>query len=554
MKSDFAERGKSIEDNLAAHAKEIGQFFLSAKDEVESHIAAQIKSIKELVPSMLKDLIIHHLSMTEQLTEDTATTYERYNSLADKNIQDTSAIIEYEKNLLTAICSRLAPDIHNLLKGNGSVAENLQTLNNDISRKLEDVSAYARDVVEAACKYRLKECNSFRENLSEINEHINCMFLNQKQIVKDYKVFGKKMVDLSHDFMHLDKCEKNYAENINRSHHIDKICSNICDQAAHNCNADINARNNLEKFVQTNVSQIRSNIDNSLKEAETSDKAIMERGTALINNLEQNLSTGSATLKQYSSNVKSNVQQLQKEIIEDKNRTIATTDMIFKTVEDVNFAHSEFMTKQHTKISDFTTVIGNKLMVQDTELINWSNKMVKDLRTSQQQIDELFTKNQCLDVETGSTPSRKEFSYPRELATTLPHDQLIQKFRECKKSIEEADDSDSILTKKSTSEREKPLSVSDIPISNKITPYKKNKYSLPLSTSTPHINSNIKQSSTKDIFDSFKKSVLDFSRISISSPQSETEIYTEDNKENVKSAKSRKLKLKKSFIGRRIKR
>lgn len=109
----------------------------------------------------------------------------------DKNIQNTSTIIEYEKKLLTAVRSRLTSEIRNLLKDNGNFVQNLQTLNNDISRKLEDVSVYMKDAVETACKYRLEECNSLRENLGEINEHINCMFLNQKQMVKDYKVFGK---------------------------------------------------------------------------------------------------------------------------------------------------------------------------------------------------------------------------------------------------------------------------------------------------------------------------------------------------------------------------
>lgn len=80
--------------------------------------------------------------------------------------------------------------------------------------------------------------------------------------------------------------------------------------------------------------------------------------------------------------------------------------------------------------------------------------------------------------------------------------------------------------KKPTPEK---LFVSDIPINSAITPYKKNDHSLPFSTSTPHINSNAKQLNTKDNFgfDAFKKSVLDFSRSSVSFPQSDSGIYTE---------------------------
>lgn len=74
------------------------------------------------------------------------------------------------------------------------------------------------------------------------------------------------MKNLSHDFMHLDKCEKSFSENINRSYQIDKICNNIHDQVVQSYNTDINGQNNLQKFVQNNLSQIRDNIDNKLKE------------------------------------------------------------------------------------------------------------------------------------------------------------------------------------------------------------------------------------------------------------------------------------------------
>ncbi|XP_025153465.1 kinesin-like protein Klp61F [Harpegnathos saltator] len=291
----------------------------------------------------------------------------------------------------------------------------------------------------------------------------------------------------------------------------------------------------------------------SIKEAQVYDKIVTEKGNALISNLQQDLNTGNATLKEYNSNIESNVQQLQKEIIENKTKAVATTDIISKTTEDLNLIHKEFLAKIQSKISDFSTIMSDKFITQDAELNNWCNKSTNELRTSQQQIDE-FTKNSYRDVETGATPPRKEFLYSHELTTTLPHKQLIQRFWESRKNIEGTDESDSTLTKKSTPE--KLLSLSDIPISNTSTLYKKENCLLPLSSSTPYINSNIKKSNAKEIFgfNAFKKSVFDFSRISISSPKSETEINIENNKENVKTTQLKKIKIKKSLMGRRGKR
>lgn len=76
--------------------------------------------------------------------------------------------------------------------------------------------------------------------------------------------------------------------------------------------------------------------------------------------------------------------------------------IISKMVENMHFFHNEFLTKQHFRMLDFSTLIGNRLITQDGELINWNNKSVKELRASQQQIDEFFNKVLCCDIETGS--------------------------------------------------------------------------------------------------------------------------------------------------------
>lgn len=75
--------------------------------------------------------------------------------------------------------------------------------------------------------------------------------------------------------------------------------------------------------------------------------------------------------------------------------------MTSKMVEHANCIHSEFMTKQQSKFSDFSAVMSNKLIAQKAELIDWSDKSIKELRASQQQIDEFFTKDLCRDAETG---------------------------------------------------------------------------------------------------------------------------------------------------------
>jgi len=108
-------------------------------------------------------------------------------------MQDTLVVMKNENKLLTDICSKLAPDLLDLFESNYNkdFKQNLQFLSRNITQKLESMSMYAKRIVETICRNRLEECDYFRKNLSEISEHINRIFGNEKQIMENYKEFGK---------------------------------------------------------------------------------------------------------------------------------------------------------------------------------------------------------------------------------------------------------------------------------------------------------------------------------------------------------------------------
>lgn len=108
-------------------------------------------------------------------------------------MQDASAMMKAEDKLLTDIHLKLTPDILDLLESscNKSFMENLQFLSRNIAQKLESVSMYTKHAVETICRNRLEECNYLHKSLIEINEHINKIFQNKKEITENYEEFGK---------------------------------------------------------------------------------------------------------------------------------------------------------------------------------------------------------------------------------------------------------------------------------------------------------------------------------------------------------------------------
>lgn len=97
----------------------------------------------------------------------------------------------------------MVSEIHDVLKHNKNYMGDWRTLSSKLSHKLEDASTYAKNVIDIVCTRQLEECNSLRSNLSEISKYINRMFLNEKQVAKNYKLFAKVCHAFDHLFMKL---------------------------------------------------------------------------------------------------------------------------------------------------------------------------------------------------------------------------------------------------------------------------------------------------------------------------------------------------------------
>jgi len=100
--------------------------------------------------------------------------------------------INEENKLLSDIHAKLMPDISEILsRYSETLVQNLQILNENITQKLEKASTYAKLAIETICRNRLEEYNHFRNSLNEISKQIDHMSQNKKQVMENYKKFGK---------------------------------------------------------------------------------------------------------------------------------------------------------------------------------------------------------------------------------------------------------------------------------------------------------------------------------------------------------------------------
>ncbi|XP_026826265.1 uncharacterized protein LOC105276510 isoform X4 [Ooceraea biroi] len=272
-----------------------------------------------------------------------------------------------------------------------------------------------------------------------INASINCMSRNEKQVMENYKILAKKMGDLSHGLNLLNNCESSYSDNITKYHQIDKICSKMCDQTLKNYDADVNKQKDVNNILCVTQNSITSNIDDSVNQVQVLNKIAIDRGVISVSDLQERLSTGRATLKQYN-NIQFNEKQLQQKMLKNKSTMLTSSANIVKTVENMCFPRVRLLEQWQNKILDFSKCIDDKFTIQSVESSNWNNDMLQKLHASQQQIDKFSLKPFGRDTSIDTTPPKEKFSYPREFATTSSSEQSIKMFQEIRKYMAETEE------------------------------------------------------------------------------------------------------------------
>ncbi|EZA58383.1 hypothetical protein X777_01340 [Ooceraea biroi] len=336
------------------------------KDDTKTCVATQIESITTAIRSTMHRAFDQHFATSKNFKTIINASYTHYQKALNVHASIAMEQINEKNKLLMSINAKLAPDISDLSRCNESFVQNLQILNNNITQKLESASAYVNLAVETICRNYLQECNNLHKSLNEIREQINCMSRNEKQVMENYKILAKKMGDLSHGLNLLNNCESSYSDNITKYHQIDKICSKMCDQTLKNYDADVQVLN----------------------------KIAIDRGVISVSDLQERLSTGRATLKQYN-NIQFNEKQLQQKMLKNKSTMLtssAVCNNIVKTVENMCFPRVRLLEQWQNKILDFSKCIDDKFTIQSVESSNWNNDMLQKLHASQQQIDKFSLK------------------------------------------------------------------------------------------------------------------------------------------------------------------
>ncbi|XP_039306719.1 kinesin-like protein Klp61F isoform X3 [Solenopsis invicta] len=436
---------KVLQDTLESKEKIFNDF--------QSQYDAQVNELTKTM-TKLKD-VNGTLQMTKKMLNQVKHEKNAHERFVEKYVQNEKILLHQIDTVLDVVneASEDAQKLHDKLDRETKTEEKYGKVG---LQMMDDITERCGNITDCAFAYE-NEIHRFLNSLkNQVETHlaeraknietsirtiVNHAIYQHAAASKELKtdINTSKMKNMSHGLNILDNCEKNYSKLVNASHQIDKACSNVYDQISH----DEFNQNDLKNYLHILTPSINSDIDSGINQAQILNKTAFENKNVLIIDLQERLNNSYFVSNQHNNKVQFTGKQLKEKMHKNEEKILISGANIFRMVENMSEAHVTFMEKQKSKISDVSRTIESNLVNQCTELNNYKNNIIEKLSESQRRIDEFVSDaNFWRTIPTGTTPEKKNFSYPREFATISLSERICQRFQEDRNGLDEENNLD----------------------------------------------------------------------------------------------------------------
>ncbi|XP_026668991.1 kinesin-like protein Klp61F [Ceratina calcarata] len=298
--------------------------------------------------------------------------------------------MESQNKLISKKFLELAASVEDMI--NNDILTNLMAMRNSVFEKLKETSETINKLIDSSCEQQLKIYNETCENVLNVQENVKIIREMQKSTEKQ-QLFSEMMENAYSQLNDLKRSEEKHCTNVReKCDRLHELCNEFNDQTADSYNANTEMRNELREQVREGIERIENDVIVSTKQV---------------------------------------------------NYSLVESQVM---IGDVSNNQAAFINDKIIEISDTTKATSEKLETRMTEFTARNNNVVEKLEQLESDIYKFFTQDMQREVPTGTTPSKREFSYPRQFTTTSPHERILQRFRETKKLVERPEyDEDSFM-------------------------------------------------------------------------------------------------------------
>nr|XP_034181739.1 kinesin-like protein Klp61F [Osmia lignaria] len=431
---------QGIEKDVCTYAEEMMNSFTSVKSDIGAQSTNKCESMDTAIHQIATNLTKQHLSNIDSLKKSINESYLNDQNWMKSNITNLADIIESDPELFNEISKKLEYNIQNIIKY--EIVKNLQKLRNNVTQKLKQTSTLMKEMIDSACNTQLEACNDINKNIKSIANDVEILDKRQ-QFTEKYHLFAKMMEDASSQFSLLHKSQEEHHSFVtDKCNYVSKVCNDTADYSTDSYNKSVKMQNDLKEQIQSNLEKIETDIVLKTRENEELVNRTAEQGKILVDELKSNINENCNLLKQHKNLTECNVKEAQQKVDTDRDKILSLVDNAQKIVIDIGKDYAETMRNQEIKTSETLKEITSKLEDKVMESSAWRERVVEQLQSTRNEVNKFFEEDVKRDVPTGSTPARKEFSYPRQFVATSPHDRILQRFRQTRKVIETSIDED----------------------------------------------------------------------------------------------------------------
>ncbi|XP_014205799.1 kinesin-like protein Klp61F isoform X2 [Copidosoma floridanum] len=446
FRNEMLKRFQNVEENLGCYKDHVLDYCSSLQEQVSSVIDYQKERTEVTLKHISVDLVKQEIEISKKLEETASTSYDEYHSWILTQIEKTSDMTQREREALQDISKKISPKIRELVET--KISENLKTLHNETSSKLLNLVNNVKLSIDNFCNALLKDRDNLTNEVAEMKKSIEVAVQKQNHISQNEEVLSKMFGDLKNQFENTLKQYENFAAENKQCHSVisDKLndistrADNINENNSTSYKRNVKQERHIEKQIEQQISAVKSEVETTLEKNWNIAEHALAQSAVVIDNLEENLKSSQYTLETFDNSVKADAMELQTKAEKEKETILSTAQEYHKVITDASTIHTNFMNDQHTTIRDRCGRISSSLEEQANGASEWHKKINLQLHSTHDKIEKFVSEELRKDIPTGSTPLRRDYSYPRHLVATSPHERIIQRFRQFRKNIESSED------------------------------------------------------------------------------------------------------------------
>ncbi|XP_078042053.1 kinesin-like protein Klp61F [Augochlora pura] len=427
---------EGIESDINKYGQNLKKFCTSIRNNIDTETIMKPEATGPEVHLIKSDLIIDNLK--GKINES----YSSFQNWKKDKMWSAAESIDKDHKLFNAACLTSADKINRIIET--EIIRNLQFVKQNVIDKVKETATQVNEMINSLCNEEKNAYDSVLRNIEVIKKDAD-EICKQQEFTEKYRSFAKIMENVTSEFNLLKKDKNEHFSMVtSKCNYVCDVCDQVNNHSMDTCSYNIKLKNTLREQVQTHFEDIACNVTTVLEKNENLANTTVTEGKNMIHELQSNINASSDVLKQYKNLIECNEEELQQKMNDDKNKDFDLLDDAFKIFDNANKNYESVIKNEESElinICENISSITEKLITESTERCNGN---IEQLHAAAREVNQFFDVEIQHDVPTGTTPARKEFSYPRQFTVTSPHERILKKFRETRKLVETSEDDDDL--------------------------------------------------------------------------------------------------------------